>query len=121
MRGGEEGRCAKMGGPPDDQRVLKVSDGEVTGSASSSRGRLPTKSELCQARESPAGARFAPLISTQVFGAMVGLSPSAFATSEITEPYAMLKSDSIITVAYGFQVAIMRSEEHTSELQSPMY
>ena len=32
-------------------------------------------------RDSPAGARFVPLISTQVLGAICGVSPSAFATS----------------------------------------
>ena len=40
-------------------------------------GRLPDA-------RSPAGARFEPLISTQVLGAMVMLSPSAFATNETT-------------------------------------
>lgn len=34
-------------------------------------------------RESPALARFVPLIKTQVFGAIVGASPSALATSVI--------------------------------------
>src|SRR5664279_2418787 len=37
-------------------------------------------------RTSPAGARFDPLISTHVFGAIVGLSPKAFATRETTGP-----------------------------------
>src|SRR5947209_20535751 len=35
-------------------------------------------------RVSPAGARFDPLTSTQVFGAMVALPPSALATFEIS-------------------------------------
>src|SRR5690242_14091323 len=35
-------------------------------------------------RVSPAAARFDPLISTQVFGAMVALSPSALAILEIS-------------------------------------
>src|ERR1035441_4221197 len=47
---------------------------------------LATKSEPCQMRESPEGARLTPLISTHVFGAMAGTSPSAFATSAITGP-----------------------------------
>ena len=34
-------------------------------------------------RESPLGARWDPFISTQVFGAIVGMSPSAFATNVI--------------------------------------
>src|SRR5690349_13009316 len=37
-------------------------------------------------RESPGGARFAPLISTHVLGAMTAPSPSAFATSDICGP-----------------------------------
>ena len=45
---------------------------------------LLTKSEPCQMRESPAGARFEPLISTHVLGAIDGLPPSAFATCEIS-------------------------------------
>jgi hypothetical protein len=52
---------------------------------------LLTKSDSCQqypgapaGLENPAGARFDPLISSHVFGAIVGLSPSALATSEIS-------------------------------------
>src|SRR5690348_11937416 len=42
------------------------------------------KSFSCQVRVSPAGARLVPLISTHVLGAIVALSPSAFATLEMT-------------------------------------
>src|SRR5690348_3430297 len=42
------------------------------------------KSLSCQVRVSPAGARLVPLISTHVLGAIVGLSPSALATLEMT-------------------------------------
>src|SRR5579871_6353908 len=42
------------------------------------------KSKPCQVRTSFGFERFEPLISTQVLGAMIGTSPSAFATSEIT-------------------------------------
>src|SRR5450432_539381 len=38
------------------------------------------KSDPCQIRASPGAARFDPLISTQVFGAITRASPSAFAT-----------------------------------------
>src|SRR5579871_76209 len=38
------------------------------------------KSDPCQIRASPGAARFDPLISTQVFGATTGASPSALAT-----------------------------------------
>src|ERR1051326_1408646 len=38
------------------------------------------KSDACQIRESPGAARFDPLISPQVFGAIRCASPSAFAT-----------------------------------------
>src|SRR5690349_8236593 len=41
------------------------------------------KSDPCQIRASPGAARFDPLISTQVFGAITGASPSAFATRVI--------------------------------------
>src|ERR1700733_9938226 len=43
----------------------------------------PTKSDPAQIRVSPAGARFEPLISTHVFGAITGAPPSALATSVI--------------------------------------
>ena len=65
---------------------------------------LFTKSGPYQLRESPAGARLAPAISTQVLGAMMGLPLSAFTTAEIKGGEAMVKSDSINTTAYGFQV-----------------
>jgi hypothetical protein len=42
------------------------------------------KSDPCQMRESPTGARADPEILTHVFGAMVVLPPSAFATPVIT-------------------------------------
>src|SRR5579883_1273445 len=45
--------------------------------------RLLAKSESCQMREWPAGARFVPFISTHVLAAMTGASPSAFATTVI--------------------------------------
>src|SRR5438270_4510737 len=41
------------------------------------------KSDPCQMRAPPNAARFDPLISTQVFGAITCASPSAFATTVI--------------------------------------
>src|SRR5690349_22856069 len=49
---------------------------------------LLMKSGPCQMRVSPEGARFDPLISTQVFGAITCASPSAFATRVIAGPGA---------------------------------
>jgi hypothetical protein len=77
----------------------------VTLTPSSWVGNLAfTKSEFCHVRESPAGARFAPLICTHIFGAMAAPPPSAFLASEIAGPYAIVKSDYISTTGYGFQV-----------------
>src|ERR1035438_7500220 len=42
------------------------------------------KSDACQVRESPTGARAKPDIATHVFGAVVVLPPSALTTDETT-------------------------------------
>ena len=42
------------------------------------------KSDACHVRVSPGGARFDPLIATQVFGAIDAAPPKAFVTEVIT-------------------------------------
>jgi len=79
---------------------------------------LLTKSEPPQMRVSPDGARLVPFTSTQVFGAIVARSPSAFATSEITgelvpgEPAASeMVNVAVATRMDEFRAALARSDD----------